>query len=287
MTSDLSQTLATPRIPASPAWAPSRISSPTKQSSSQLMLLRLYCAQLAVIIAYLRGLDRCLPFFLSYTYTHHSIPAYHTPHPPPPSVFLSQHSLRPLIPLTPMTSSHSAGLPSSVCGSANDSTYASTDRSSIRSSGQASITSSSTGKPKRSVRFQDPVPVEPEVQSAPSVSLTSLDLSSDDSSYGSRSRQSSSASSSIAAGKQPIRSASPRFGRPLSLRPSLGRNQSVTSTASAPGELEFTDWLARMEQSRSPRDPRDVDHKGKDARKDVDKEDRKKKRRSWVNLLVR
>ncbi|KAM0715385.1 hypothetical protein Q7P37_008883 [Cladosporium fusiforme] len=190
-----------------------------------------------------------------------------------------------------MTSSYgagSAGLPSSVCGSANDSSYACTDQSSIRSSGQTSITSSSTGKPKRVVRFQDPTPAEPEAHPAPSLSLSSLDLSSDDSSYGRRSRQSSSAASSIALGKQPVRSASPRTNRPLNLaRPLARREHSVSSTASAPGELEFTDWLARMEQSRSPRETREVDRKGKDARKDVDKEDRKKKRRSWVNLLVR
>lgn len=190
-----------------------------------------------------------------------------------------------------MTSSHgssSAGLPSSICGSANDSSYACTDQSSIRSSCQASITSSSTGKPKRVVRFQDPVPVEPDVQRAPSSSLSSLDLSSDDSSYGRRSRQSSSAASSIAYGKQPIRNASPRFSRPLSMaRPSLPREHSVCSTASAPGDLEFTDWLARMEQMKSPRASRDVDHKGKDGRRDADKEDRKKKRRSWVSLLGR
>lgn len=188
-----------------------------------------------------------------------------------------------------MTSSHgasSAGLPSSVCGSANDSTYA----SSIRSSGQASTTSSSTGKPKRSVRFQDPIPVEPEAHPAPSLSLSSLDLSSDDSSYSHRkSRQPHSAATSIAAGKQPARSSSPRFSRPLSglARPQLRRDHSVSSTASAPGELEFTDWLARMEQSRPPGGVREGDRRGKGAGKDEEKEDRKKKRRSWVNLLVR
>lgn len=61
----------------------------------------------------------------------------------------------------------------------------------------------------------------------------------------------------------------------------------MSSTASAPGELEFTDWLARMEQSRPPGGVREGDRRGKGAGKDEEKEDRKKKRRSWVNLLVR
>lgn len=75
------------------------------------------------------------------------------------------------------------------------------------------------------------------------------------------------------------------------------RDQSVSSTASAPGELEFTDWLARMEESRSrssSQTPSAKDRKAlprgssKDAKSDgADNEDRKKKRRSWVNLLVR
>lgn len=191
-------------------------------------------------------------------------------------------------------------LPSSVCGSASDSSYAQTDQSSIRSSGRTSIISSTTtSKPKRTVRFQDPdPPTESFAQSVsfhpgPNLSLSSLDLSSDDSgSYTrhSRSRQSSSAASSIATGKQPARSSSPRFSRPLSLaRPSMRRETSVTSTASAPGELEFTDWLARMEESRSSasKDNRAPSRASKDPKRGVDQEDRKKKRRSWVNLLVR
>lgn len=58
-----------------------------------------------------------------------------------------------------------SSLPSSVCGSASDSSYTSTDQASIRSSSHTSIrsTSTSTTKPKRTVRFQDPdpAPVEP------------------------------------------------------------------------------------------------------------------------------
>jgi hypothetical protein len=78
-------------------------------------------------------------------------------------------------------------------------------------------------------------------------------------------------------------------------RPSLRRDVSVASTASAPGELEFTDWLARMEESRSrsvSQAPTAKNRKAlprgsaKDAAKS-DAGDMKKKRRSWVNLLVR
>jgi len=191
-----------------------------------------------------------------------------------------------------------SGLPSSVCGSASDSSYASTDQASIRSSGHTSFTSTSTSttKPKRTVRFQDPVPAPVETlaesvnfHSGPNLSLSSLDLSSDDASYTRRSRQSSSAASSIAAGKQPMRTSSPRFSRPLSMsRPTMRRDQSVASTASAPGELEFTDWLARMEESRTrSSSSRDVTRGSKGSVAESDKEERKKKRRSWVSLLVR
>ena len=73
------------------------------------------------------------------------------------------------------------------------------------------------------------------------------------------------------------------------------RDQSVSSTASAPGELEFTDWLARMEESRSrsssqaPSSAKDRKAlpRGSSKLDGADKEERKKKRRSWVNLLVR
>ena len=75
------------------------------------------------------------------------------------------------------------------------------------------------------------------------------------------------------------------------------RDQSVSSTASAPGELEFTDWLARMEESRSrSRSSSQAPSSAKDRKAlprgsskldGADKEERKKKRRSWVNLLVR
>lgn len=195
-------------------------------------------------------------------------------------------------------------LPSSVCGSASDSSYAQTDQSSIHSSSRTSITSSTkTGKPKRTVRFQDPDPPTDSLaesisfQPGPNLSLSSLDLSSDDGSYHRRSRKSSSAASSLAGGKQPARSSSPRFSRPLSLaRPSMRREHSVASTASAPGELEFTDWLARMEETRqasssssSSKDKRVPSSRAssKDPKRDADQEERKKKRRSWVNLLVR
>ncbi|KAM0689519.1 hypothetical protein Q7P36_010390 [Cladosporium allicinum] len=192
-----------------------------------------------------------------------------------------------------------SGLPSSVCGSASDSTYTSADQSSIHSTGgRSSIASSSTPKPKRTVRFQDPVPAPAEALS--NLSLSSLDSSSDEGSYNPRrprfSHSSSSSSSSIAGGKLPTRSSSPRFSRPLSMgRPSLRRDVSVSSTASAPGELEFTDWLARMEESRSrssSQAPSAKDRKAlprgssTDAAKS-DATDMKKKRRSWVNLLVR
>jgi hypothetical protein len=182
-----------------------------------------------------------------------------------------------------------SSLPSSVCGSASDSSYANTDQASIRSSGHTSFTSTSTTttKPKRTVRFQDPVPAPVETlaetlsfPSGPNLSLSSLDLSSDDASYTRRPRQTSSAASS------------PRFSRPLSTsRPSIRRDQSVASTASAPGELEFTDWLARMEESRTrssaAKDVRGLPRGSKASMAESEKEERKKKRRSWVNLLVR
>jgi hypothetical protein len=186
-----------------------------------------------------------------------------------------------------------SSLPSSVCGSASDSSY-NTDQSSIRSSGHSSIKSTSTSitKPKsilkRTVRFQDPdpAPIESLAQSVsfhsgPNLSLSSLDLSSDDGSYTRRSRHSSSA------GKQPMRDSSPRFSRPLGAgRPTMRREQSAASTASAPGELEFTEWLARMDESRmaSSKDKRVV---SKGVVAESDKEERKKKRRSFLNLLVR
>lgn len=190
-----------------------------------------------------------------------------------------------------------SGLPSSVCGSASDGTYTSNDQASIRSSSHTSITSTSTSttKPKRTVRFQDPDPAPTEplaVHLGPNLSLSSLDLSSDDGSYTRHSRHSSSAASSIKAGKQPMRGSSPRFSRPLTMgRPPIRRETSVSSTASAPGELEFTEWLARMEESRSRPNPlkngRSVSARGSKAlTTEGDKEERKKKR-SWVNLLVR
>lgn len=191
-----------------------------------------------------------------------------------------------------------AGLPSSVCGSASDSSYTSADQASIRSSSHTSITSTSTSttKPKRTVRFQDPDPAPAEplaVHLGPNLSLSSLDLSSDDGSYTRHSRQSSSAASSIAAGKQPMRGLSPRFSRPLSMgRLPIRRDASVSSTASAPGELEFSEWLARMEESKSRpmslKEARAASSRGsKAATAEGDKEERKKKKRSWVNLLVR
>jgi len=68
----------------------------------------------------------------------------------------------------------------------------------------------------------------------------------------------------------------------------MRRDQSVASTASAPGELEFTDWLARMEESRTrSSSSRDVTRGSKGSVAESDKEERKKKRRSWVSLLVR
>ena len=71
-------------------------------------------------------------------------------------------------------------------------------------------------------------------------------------------------------------------------RPTMRRDQSVASTASAPGELEFTDWLARMEESRTrSSSSRDVTRGSKGSVAESDKEERKKKRRSWVSLLVR
>ena len=190
-------------------------------------------------------------------------------------------------------------LPSSVCGSASDSSYTSADQASIRSSSHTSITSTSTSttKPKRTVRFQDPDPAPTEplaVHLGPNLSLSSLDLSSDDGSYTRHSRHSSSAASSIAAGKQPMRGSSPRFSRPLTMgaRPPVRRDASVSSTASAPGELEFTEWLARMEESKSRpsslRNGRSQSSRGsKVPTAEGDKEERKKKKRSWVNLLVR
>jgi hypothetical protein len=183
-----------------------------------------------------------------------------------------------------------SSLPSSVCGSASDVSYTSADQSSIRSSGRSSIksTSTSTTKPKRTVRFQDPDPAPIEslaesvsFHSGPNLSLSSLDLSSDDASYTRRSRYTSSS------GKQPMRDSSPRFSRPLGTgRPTMRREVSTASTASAPGELEFTDWLARMEESRmaASKDKRAV---SKGAVVEVDKEERKKRRRSFLNLLVR
>ncbi|KAM0711524.1 hypothetical protein Q7P35_000890 [Cladosporium inversicolor] len=191
-----------------------------------------------------------------------------------------------------------SSLPSSVCGSASDTSYTSTDQASIRSSSHTSITSTSTSttKPKRTVRFQDPDPAPTEplaVHLGPNLSLSSLELSSDDGSYTRHSRHSSSAASSIAAGKQPMRGSSPRFSRPLSMgRPPIRREASVSSTASAPGELEFTEWLARMEESRSRPNPlkngRAASARGSRApTEEGDKEERKKKKRSWVNLLVR
>lgn len=75
----------------------------------------------------------------------------------------------------------------------------------------------------------------------------------------------------------------------------------MSSTASAPGELEFSDWLARMEETRAARSSSSHASSAKDRKvlprgssRDsqqfdigADKEERKKKRRSWVNLLVR
>lgn len=86
-----------------------------------------------------------------------------------------------------------------------------------------------------------------------------------------------------------MRSSSPRFSRPLaSGRPSLRREESVASTASAPGELEFTEWLARMDQMKAgSQDGRGTDRGSKGSRNDSDKDDKKKKRRSFLNLLVR
>jgi hypothetical protein len=84
-----------------------------------------------------------------------------------------------------------------------------------------------------------------------------------------------------------MRDSSPRFSRPLGTgRPTMRREVSTASTASAPGELEFTDWLARMEESRmaASKDKRAV---SKGAVAEIDKEERKKKRRSFLNLLVR
>lgn len=208
----------------------------------------------------------------TYSPTVHSLPGIHTADP------------------SNMTSS---GLPSSMCGNANDSSYASADQASIRSSGQSSIKSGSTGKPKRTVRFQDPDPVDSlapsiDLQPSPNLSLSSLDLSDDSSSYSRHSRQSSSVASSIRSGKRPVRSSSPAFARPLgSLRPPLTRGNSASSTASAPGELEFTDWLSRMEEIRASKESKSEQQVSKSGRKDNDKDERKKKRRSWVNLLVR
>ena len=75
-------------------------------------------------------------------------------------------------------------------------------------------------------------------------------------------------------------------------RPPIRRDASVSSTASAPGELEFTELLARMEESKSRpsslRDWRSSSPRGsRTPTGEGDKEERKKKKRSWVNLLVR
>jgi len=71
----------------------------------------------------------------------------------------------------------------------------------------------------------------------------------------------------------------------------MRREASATSTSSAPGELEFSEWLARMEESqskpRSVKDMRAASRASKVATSEGDKEERKKKKRSWVNLLVR
>lgn len=192
------------------------------------------------------------------------------------------------------TGKMNSSLPSSICGSASDSSYAATDRSSIRSSSHTSIKSTSTAsKPKRTVRFQDPVP-EPissladsvTFNASPNLSLSSLDLSSDDNaSYTRRSRD-------CAASKQAQRTSSPA-SRFLSVgRPQIRREMSTSSTASAPGELEFSDWLARMEESRARPGSSLKGESGRaspraGAKEEAEKEERKKKRRSWVNLLVR